>query len=64
VPRFNPNYALGIDAELQNRDAERLEGFEGHTSSGMDENPESLYAHEIAVMRNELLHNSGLIIIS
>jgi hypothetical protein len=28
---FNPNYTLGIDAELQDRDAERLEGFEGHT---------------------------------
>jgi hypothetical protein len=42
--------------------AERVEVFEGHTRCGMDKNTESLYAHEITVMRNELMHNSGFII--
>ena len=51
---LNPNYDLGIDAELQDCDAERIEGFKGHTHCGMDKNPENLYAHEIAVMRDEL----------
>jgi hypothetical protein len=56
---LNPNYALGFDEEPQNRDAERLEGFAGHTNCGMDKKPENLYAREIVVMRKVLMHNLG-----
>ncbi len=55
-----PNYALGIDEEPYNRDAERLEEFEGHTQLGMAKKPESLNAREITVMRDDLMHNLGL----
>jgi hypothetical protein len=37
---LNPNYALGFDRELHNRDAERLEVFAVHTNCGMDKKPE------------------------
>jgi hypothetical protein len=35
----------------------KLEGFAVHTNCGMDKNPESHYAHEIAVMRKIPTHN-------
>jgi hypothetical protein len=38
---------LGFDEEPQDRDAEKLEGFTGHTNCGMDKKPESLSAREI-----------------
>ncbi len=28
--QFNPDYAVGVDAEAQDYDLVRLEGFEGH----------------------------------
>jgi hypothetical protein len=56
---LNPNYALEFEEEPQDRDEERLEGFAVHTNCGMDKKPESLYAHEIAVMHKVLMHNLG-----
>jgi hypothetical protein len=45
---------------LEDRDGEMLEVFEEHTHCGMDKNSKSIYAHEITVMHNELIHNFGL----
>jgi hypothetical protein len=56
---LNPNYALEIDEEPQDRDAERPKGFAVHTNCGMDKKPESLSAREIAVVRKVLMHNLG-----
>jgi hypothetical protein len=39
--------------------AERIEEFEKYTRLGMVENSETLYAREIVIMRNGLMHNMG-----
>jgi hypothetical protein len=39
--------------------SQRFEGFEVHTNCGMNKNPENLNAHEITVLRKELMHNLG-----